>query len=149
MKITGVAPQIAIPTFAFLALAGSVQYLTRPFFSISKFHYTGLVVLAVILILAGLIMVAAVGRKLIRAYQADMLMTDGLYKVFRNPMYSAYLLFIIPGIVLLINSWLAFAAIILNFILFRILIRKEHKYLNRKHGMEYQRYLKKVWFKFL
>jgi len=149
MKITGVAPQIAVPTFGYLILVAYVQYLTSPVFTISKFHYFTLVVLAFIFILTGVVMVAFVGRKLIKAFQNERLMTDGLFRLFRNPMYSAYLLFIIPGIVLLINSWLAFTAIILNFILFRLFIRKEHHYLEQKFGAEYQKYLQKVWLKFL
>lgn len=148
MKITGVAPQIAVPTFAYLALIAYVQYLIQPMFAISEFHYSILIMGAIIFILAGILMVVSVGRKLLRAYKDKTLMTDGLFRIFRNPMYSAYLLFVIPGIVLLINSWLAFTAIILNYILFRIFIRKEHHYLEQKYGAEYQKYLQKVWLKF-
>ena len=149
MKITGVAPQIAVPTLAYLALMAYVQFLTRPVFTIAEFHYNVMITIAIIFIFIGIFMVASVGKKLMKAYRDKTLMTDGLFKIFRNPMYSAYLLFIIPGIILLINSWLALTALVLNFILFRLYIRKEHAYLEQRFGIEYQKYLDKVWLKFL
>jgi protein-S-isoprenylcysteine O-methyltransferase Ste14 len=64
-------------------------------------------------------------------------------------MYAAYLIFIIPGICLLFNSWLALTTLILNYILLQIFIKEEYRYLEETFGEEYESYLKKVWIKFL
>jgi protein-S-isoprenylcysteine O-methyltransferase Ste14 len=76
-------------------------------------------------------------------------MKDGLYKIFRNPMYDAYLIFVFPGLSLLVNSWLVMTTFIVNFILLQLFIREEYRYLENKFGDEYKTYLNKVWFKFL
>lgn len=149
MKITGAAPKIAIPTFLWIIITVIIDSITSPLFKITMKHYSTLLIIAVIMILIGAIMVIIVARKLLKSFKAGILMTDGLYKVFRNPMYAAYFLFIIPGICLLFNSWLVLTSVIINGILFKIFIREEHRYLEEKFGSEYNVYLEKVWIKFL
>jgi len=149
MKITGAAPRIAIPTFILLIITAVFDNILFPLFKITLYSYPTLVYAAIILIILGIIMVINTGKKLIKAYKSGILMTDGLYRVFRNPMYAAYLIFIIPGICLLFNSWLVLTTVLFNFILLQILIKEEYRYLEEKFGEEYQNYLKKVWIKFL
>jgi protein-S-isoprenylcysteine O-methyltransferase Ste14 len=93
MKITGVAPLIAIPTFIYLIIAIIISYSSDNQFNILNHDKIAVVVLRVILILIGIIMVAHCGRKLLSSHKKDKLMTDGLYKIFRDPMYAAYLVF--------------------------------------------------------
>jgi protein-S-isoprenylcysteine O-methyltransferase Ste14 len=149
MKITGVAPLIAVPTFIYLIITVIINYLTKPFFSIIKNDSAVLIYLGIALILPGIIMVANCGRRLLKSFDKNILMTGGLYKFFRDPMYVAYLIFVIPGICLLFNSWLVLTTIIINYVLYSILIKKEHKYLEEKFGAEYKNYLDEVIFKFL
>ncbi|MGE5457408.1 MAG: methyltransferase family protein [Methanococcaceae archaeon] len=149
MKITGAAPQIAIPTFLYMFLTIYIHYRTRPAFEITQNHKETLIIIAIVLIIIGATMVAAVGRKLLKSFKEGKLMTDGLFSIFRNPMYTAYLLFVIPGICLFFNSWIVLSTVIINFILYQMFIREEYRYLEKKFGKEYQDYLKKVWFKFL
>ena len=148
MKIAGAAPKIAIPTFIYLLFTIIIDYLTRPLFIIAQRNYSTLIILGIILILAGAIIVVNVSIKLQKSFKTNILMTDGLYKIVRNPMYVAYLIFVIPGICILFNSWLVLTTIILNYILLRIFIKEEYKYLEDKFGDEYKRYLSKVWIKF-
>ena len=149
MKITGVAPMIAVPTFLYMILTILVTYLADGKFKINAESNPVIVAVGVLLILAGVFIVASCGRKLLKSFDKDILMTDGLYKVFRNPMYAAYLIFIIPGISLLFNSWLTLTTIILNYILLSVLIKCEYQYLHKVFGKEYEEYLKKVLIKFL
>ncbi len=149
MKITGVAPQIASLTFAYLIIAAIIDSLNSPLFNITNESAATLAIAGIILIVLGAAMVLYCGRKLLKSFKNDKLMTDGLYKIFRNPMYAAYLLFIIPGICLILNSWLVLSTILVNYILFKILIQKEYKYLEEKFGDAYKKYLSAVWLKFL
>jgi protein-S-isoprenylcysteine O-methyltransferase Ste14 len=149
MKIAGVAPLIAGPTFVYMILTIIVSSFENPFFSMTKQNREALNIIGIILILLGIMMVISCARKLLNSFNSNLLMTDGLYKIFRNPMYAAYLLFIIPGICLLFNSWLVLTTIIINYILFTIFIRREHTYLQDKFGKEYEKYLEKVLIKFL
>jgi protein-S-isoprenylcysteine O-methyltransferase Ste14 len=149
MKIIGVAPHIAVPTFLYLILAIVLSYSANGMFAITQDGYAAIAVAGVVMIVTGVLMVASCGRKLLKSFNKGKLMTDGLYKIFRNPMYAAYLLFIIPGTALLFNSWLALTTIIVNYILFSVFIKREHSYLQEKFGKEYEEYLKKVLIKFL
>ena len=149
MKIAGVAPLIAIPTFLYLILAVVISLTATKIFTISTNHYFVLAAIGIVLITGGVLMVISCGRKLLKSFNSDLLMTDGLYRIFRNPMYASYLLLIIPGICLLFNSWLVLSTVVINYILFSVFIKREHRYLEEKFGSEYEEYLEKVFIKFL
>ena len=149
MKIAGVAPLIAIPTFLYLILAVVISLTATKIFTISINHYFVLAAIGIVLITGGVLMVISCGRKLLKSFNSDLLMTDGLYRIFRNPMYASYLLLIIPGICLLFNSWLVLSTVVINYILFSVFIKREHRYLEEKFGSEYEEYLEKVFIKFL
>jgi len=149
MNILGSSPFIAGPTLVYLIVTAVISVLLKPLFIITEMHYDSLIILGISLIVIGTLMVISCGRKLLKSFNKGLLMTDGLYKIFRNPMYAAYMLFVIPGICLFFNSWLVLTTVLLNYILFSIFIKREHKYLEEKFGSEYQSYLKKVYIKFL
>jgi protein-S-isoprenylcysteine O-methyltransferase Ste14 len=149
MKVLGVAPFIAAPTFLCLGLTIIISYLADGMFIITNSGYSILAGAGIILIVIGVLMVISCGRKVLKSFRSGKLMTDSLYRIFRNPMYAAYLIFIIPGICFLFNSWLALTTVIINYILFSIFIKYEHKYLHEKFRKEYEEYLTKVYFKFL
>ena len=149
MKILGVAPYIAAPTFLYLGLTIIISLLAGNMFITSNSGYSILEAAGIVLIVIGTLMVISCARKLLKSFNGGKLMTDGLYRIFRNPMYAAYLIFIIPGICFLFNSWLALTTVIFNYILFNIFIKREYLYLQEKFGEEYDEYLNKVLFKFL
>jgi protein-S-isoprenylcysteine O-methyltransferase Ste14 len=149
MKIAGVAQLIAVPTILYLIVVVVISFLTETSLSITENHHSVLLATGVLLIVTGVLMVISCGRKLFKSFNKDLLMTDGLYRIFRNPMYASYMLFIIPGICLLFNSWLVLTTVIANYILFTVFIKREHRYLEEKFGNEYEKYLEKVFIKFL
>ena len=149
MKITGAAPMIAVPTFLYLILTILITYFYEGIFKITSQSNTIIVTSGAVLIISGAVIVASCGRKLLKTFDKGILITDGLYKFFRNPMYAAYLILIIPGISLLFNSWLALTTVILNYVLFSFMVEREYQYLRDKFGKEYEDYLAKVLIKFL
>ena len=149
MKITGAALKIAILTIIYMFIAIYVDKLNYPLFKISLDNYSTLVVIGVIMVMIGVSMVIAVQGKLRKSFYSGLLMQDGLYKVLKNPMYDAYLIFVFPGLSLLLNSWLVMTTFIVNFILLQIFIREEYRYLDNKFDVEYKSYLNNVWVKFL
>ncbi len=148
MTIAGAAPKIAVLTFIFLAITIWVDYFTKPFFKITQNNYFILIIIGIIFIIIGTILIINVAIKLRKSFNSNILMTDGLYRIVRNPMYVSYLIFIIPGICLLFNSWFVFTSILFNLILFKIFIKEEYIFLENKYGEEYNKYLKKVKIKF-
>ena len=149
MKITGAAPMIAVPTFLYLIITILITYFSEGIFKITSQSNIIIVTSGAVLIISGAVIVASCGRKLLKTFDKGILITDGLYKFFRNPMYAAYLILIIPGISLLFNSWLALTTVILNYVLFSFMVEREYQYLRDKFGKEYEDYLAKVLIKFL
>ena len=78
------------------------------------------------------------------AYDADKLATTGLYGIVRNPMYAAWIVFIIPGLVLLTRSWPLFLTPPVAYIMFKLLIRRENEYLEKRFGDAYRKYRAEV-----
>ena len=136
MSILGIAPYIAAPTFLYLALTIVISYLAEGIFTITSSSYNFLAIIGIVMIIIGILMVISCGRKVLNSFGSGKLITDGLYGIFRNPMYAAYLIFAIPGICFLFNTWLALTTVILNYILFSILIKREYIYLQEKFGID-------------
>ena len=74
------------------------------------------------------------------AYNSDKLATTGLFGIVRNPMYAAWIVFIIPGLVLLTRSWPLFLTPLVAYAVFKLLIRRENEYLEKRFGDEYREY---------
>jgi protein-S-isoprenylcysteine O-methyltransferase Ste14 len=86
---------------------------------------------------------------MLSAYRKDQLATKGLYALFLNPMYTFQILLTVPGLLLLLNSWLTLLTVVPAFIAFKVFAKDEEKYLEKKFGSQYLDYREKVLFKFL
>jgi protein-S-isoprenylcysteine O-methyltransferase Ste14 len=72
------------------------------------------------------------------------ILSDGVYKISRNPVYVG-LIFIYLGIVFLFNSlWILPPLILVVFVMHHGVILREEKYLEQKFGAEYLNYKEKV-----
>ncbi|HZW40014.1 MAG TPA: isoprenylcysteine carboxylmethyltransferase family protein [Ignavibacteriaceae bacterium] len=149
MNVLGVGPKIGIPAFSYLITVIIIHYLTKPFFLITENNYSSLLIAGIILILLGIISLAYLGRKVIKSFNEEKLMTDGIYIVLRNPMYASYIIFIVPGLCLLFNSWIILTTVVIFYIVFHHYIKEEYKFLEEKYGEQYRMYLNKVKIKFL
>ena len=79
-----------------------------------------------------------------RAFKEHHLVTSGVYRLSRNPLYSAFIVFIIPGIALLTGNLLILVVTGCMFVCFKLQIHKEEEYLRRGFGDEYIKYARKV-----
>jgi protein-S-isoprenylcysteine O-methyltransferase Ste14 len=68
----------------------------------------------------------------------------GCDAIVRNPMYAAWIVLIIPGIVLLTRSWPLLPTPLVACIAFKLLIRRENKYLEERLGDDYRKYRAEV-----
>jgi protein-S-isoprenylcysteine O-methyltransferase Ste14 len=81
-----------------------------------------------------------IGRK----FAEHQLITAGVYRYSRNPMYAAFIVFLIPASALLLNDLLILLVSLVMFSVFKISIRKEEAYLRSEFGPEYQHYTERV-----
>lgn len=75
---------------------------------------------------------------------AHKLATDGVFRCCRHPVYASFVVFLVPGIFLILNSWLGLTTPIFMYTILCILVRKEEKYLENVFGVEYVEYKKRV-----
>jgi len=144
MPIWGVGPKIMAPTFVYLAVAGIATYLWPSIFLVQTVPYTFFLVPGVVLLTIGLPMLVIAVVSVKGAHKKDELATTGVFAVVRNPIYAAWIVFNIPGLVLLLRSWPMFFAPFLAYLLFKMLVGKEEKYLEDRFGQAYAEYKARV-----
>ena len=140
LNFFGVGPKIgriALPWLAVAIVASIIFKETFVYFTHSHrlLFYCGLA-----LILLGLVMYFMTLPKLLKGLKETKLVTSGAYYLCCNPLYTAIILFIIPGVSLLMNSWLVLTAGILAYILFKVYIENEYSEMELFFGDEYKKY---------
>jgi protein-S-isoprenylcysteine O-methyltransferase Ste14 len=90
----------------------------------------------------GLIFYVASLRAVMRAYNAETLVTGGVYGCCRHPLYASWVVFIAPGIALLLGSWIVLTTPVFMYFALRALVKKEEVYLESVFGDGYRAYLK-------
>ena len=110
-----------------------VSEVQRPFLCIGS-----------ILMAVALIFYFTTLRLMLPGIKNNRLITTGAYRFCRNPLYSALLLFLVPGLSLVLNSWLILTTAIVGYLIFRKFIHEEEELLERIFGGEYLKYKKKT-----
>ena len=140
LNAMGIGPKIGIIVLPWLAAS---IYLTVRFRAVFPFvsgetrvlDYAGIAVLA-----AGVIMYLFTVPALLKGIRETKLMTSGTFYLCCSPLYVSILLLIIPGISLMMNSWLVLSTSVIGYILFRVFIRSEYEEMERFFGEEYRSY---------
>lgn len=135
------------PIFASLSIAYSVivLFISRHFSPIFEIYFLAeqlRLLVGRVLLLAGFLFFVIAVRAVMKAYNDDALVTGGIYKYCRHPLYSAWVVMIVPGFVLMANSWLGLTAPIFMYFLVCRLVRKEEIYLENVFGEKYMEYKK-------
>ncbi len=95
----------------------------------------GIVILALALVCYGLTV-----KSLLMGLQNTRLMTTGTCHYCRNPLYATIILLVIPGLALVVNSWLVLTASLVGYITFKWNIHSEDEEMERFFGEEYRKY---------
>jgi protein-S-isoprenylcysteine O-methyltransferase Ste14 len=144
MSIIGIGFKLVIMTFLYSILIIVFSNSSRSSLKINFIPYDFLFILGIILLMVGIPFLIISMITLNKAYKADSLRTDGVYSICRHPLYSSWIIFIVPGIGLLSGSWIILTIPIIMYFIFRILIKQEELYLQNKFGEEYINYKNKV-----
>ena len=82
--------------------------------------------------------------QLVMGFPKGKLITRGAYGVCRNPIYSSFIVFILPAVSILTLTWVYFGVAAILYAGVRLFIGKEEKQLLHVFGDEYARYLARV-----
>ncbi len=99
-----------------------------------------------LLILTGLLTFVMSARQIHKAFREGRLETKGLYSLCRHPVYSSWLLLIVPGVVLLFNSMLGLTVPIFMYLILKKMVVEEEMYLEGKFGRRYLDYKRQTSF---
>ncbi|MBN1663712.1 MAG: isoprenylcysteine carboxylmethyltransferase family protein [Deltaproteobacteria bacterium] len=144
MSIWGVGPIFAFLSIGYGVTVLAISHYFDPTFRIPLIPKRLLSGLGVVLLLIGIPFFILSVKSVMKAYNSDLLVTRGVYGCCRHPLYSAWVVFIVPGIVLLVNSWIGLTVPLFMFFLLRRLVIKEETYLERVFDSEYKDYKKEI-----
>ncbi len=140
LNFLGSGPKIATVLLPWLALTIILSILYKGQFSYISDNPKPLNIAGIILLVFGLVIYATTVKLLLKGLKETKLVINGSYYLCQNPLYSSILLFIIPSISLLMNSWLILTSSIAGYIIFKFCIRKEYIELEKFFGDEYIKY---------
>jgi protein-S-isoprenylcysteine O-methyltransferase Ste14 len=140
LNFLGIGPKMATVLLPYLVLS---IVLSTHFKNVFVFTTSGdrtLLICGIVLLIIGLIFYGSTVSLLLKGLNETRLVTTGAYSLCQNPLYSSIVLFIIPALSLILNSWLVLSASITGYILFKIHIKKEYNELEKFFGDDYKRY---------
>ena len=140
----GVGPRIGRIVLPFWAVTIALTFI---FPSVFKFPagcktctlWSGIIFLALALVLYGITV-----RNLVSGLKEGRLVTTGAFRYCQNPLYAVLLLLVIPGVGLLLNSWLVLTTPVVGYIAFKKYIGGEYEKLKELFGDEYLDYQKRT-----
>ncbi|MFH1020806.1 MAG: isoprenylcysteine carboxylmethyltransferase family protein [Pseudomonadota bacterium] len=140
----GIGPPLAAFSILYCLVMYAATRHFAPLFSMNALPPMIRTILGTAFISAGIAFFITALKALTQAYNCGILKKDGVFAACRHPIYSAWIVFIVPGMAFLTNSWLGLTAPIAMYGLFKVLIKKEENYLQEKFGAEFARYKKNV-----
>lgn len=142
-SLLGVGPKILLTLCPFLVLFGILNSIFHAYIQIPIDFYW-MVILGSVLIIFGVLLFIYSERIIKPAHDASEFITTKVYAYIRHPMYASWGLGTIPGILCFFNSWFLFLILPIYYLIVRIYIIKEEKFLLTKFGKEYEYYKKRV-----
>lgn len=140
----GVGPIFALLSFAYAVVLEILVRLFKLYFPMDFMPYSILLIIAICLFLFGVPFFIIALISVHRAYSANRLIASGVFALCRNPVYSAWIVFFVPGLMLIRANWLGMTTPIFMYLLLHLLIKKEEDYIVSVFGQEYIDYKKRV-----
>jgi protein-S-isoprenylcysteine O-methyltransferase Ste14 len=138
----GVGPIYAAGSIVFVAILSAVSVSLLPRF-IMPYNLLvfalgiGLITVGVVILVIALVQVHS-------AFSSRKLVTSGVYAYMRNPVYAVWILFIVPGLILITGMLLLTIAPFVMYALLKALIGREEAYMELTFGKEYLDYKSRV-----
>jgi protein-S-isoprenylcysteine O-methyltransferase Ste14 len=148
MGAVGVGRKIMAPMFVTLIITALISYAFRPMFNYPvPVQWT--LALGVLFLVIGVPFWLLAVRTFLKARSRGQLATRGPFAVMPDPIYGSFIVFVMPGISLVLNWWPILLTSVIMFVALRMFIHEEDDALREKFGRQYEEYRKKVLIKFL
>ena len=140
LTFLGIGPKIGRVTLPYLAATIALSILFPAVFSFGIALEQPFLVAGIVLIVIAMVFYFTTLRLMLPAIRGNRLVTRGAYRLCRNPLYSALLLFLVPGLALLLNSWIILTTSVVGYLVFRKYIHEEEETLERLFGDDFRAY---------
>ncbi len=140
----GVGPRIMLITAPVLAAAIFFEIKSALFTEIVTGKSAEAGVIGWIWLIAGFAAFVATLIQFISNFPKGKLITTGMYACSRNPIYSCWIIFILPATGMIFNNWIFFAAALVMGIATTFLVREEEVQLLKCFGQKYYDYKNRV-----
>ncbi len=144
MTVLGIGPAIAIAAVIGLALVLVCHYMFGLAFSLPAPWQQILMGLGIVCLIVGAFFWLTGAFLVERAFKAHKLVVSGVFRFSRNPLYAAFIVFIVPGISFILNDLMVLLISVSMFIMFKAQIHKEEDYLGQEFGDEFRNYARGV-----
>jgi len=144
MTIWGIGWTLVLTGVPFAVVIGYLNSRFLPNLRLSFLPQAAAWIAGGILILCGVAMLFMSAGAVRKAFREGMLVTSGVFSLIRNPIYCAWIVLILPGIVLISRSVLLWLVPALMYVVFKMLIKKEDGFLEERFGDEYRQYRAKT-----
>jgi protein-S-isoprenylcysteine O-methyltransferase Ste14 len=140
----GIGPRIAASALIYAVLAAVATNIWPDACLLRPLSHPVFIAVAVVLLAIGVPLWVAGGISAMRAYNRDELTTTGVFALMRHPIYSAWIVFNLPGLALLSRSWPMLLTPVVAYAVFKSLIHVEDDYLQKRFGGAYVEYRARV-----
>jgi protein-S-isoprenylcysteine O-methyltransferase Ste14 len=144
LNFLGCGPKIARVAIPFLVVAIVLTIVYPAIFTFGPVMKMPLLIAGILLLAAGVICWAITVRYLLIGLKSTKLITNGPYALCRNPLYATILLLVVPGLSLVLNSWIILLTPVLAYIQFRSHIKTEYNEMEKFFGEAWKEYAKKT-----
>jgi len=140
----GVGPRIMLRTIPIVLVAIACGIFESELVNMNLFDNDLVKTFGWIWLLAGVATFAIALAQFITNFPKGKLISVGMYACSRNPIYSSWIIFILPALSLVLNNWLFFAAAYVMARSTISLVKEEEKELQQVFGKEYEEYKYRV-----
>jgi protein-S-isoprenylcysteine O-methyltransferase Ste14 len=144
LNFYGIGPKIGRIALPWFAVTIMVSLFYKSFFSIFNGESKILFYIGLAMVASGFILYFSTLPLLLKGIKETRLVTGGAYYLCRNPLYAAFLLLLLPGTALMLNSWLILSVPVVGYLLFKMNIRNECIEMEAFFGDEYKKYSAKT-----
>jgi protein-S-isoprenylcysteine O-methyltransferase Ste14 len=140
LNFMGIGPKVGLVVLPWLAVAIFLSVKFRSSFTYFADARKILFFSGLVLIVIGSILYFLTIPYLMKGLKNTELITTGTFYLCCNPLYASIILFIIPGLSLLMNSWLILTTSVAGFILMKLFIKSEYEEMERFFGDNFKKY---------
>ena len=144
MSRWGGGPAFSLLSAFCFAVAVALRFFLRQTFGMDFVPYHILLPIGTLLIAVGAAFWIWAVVSVMRSYNAKTLCTTGPFGICRHPVYASWTVFIVPGVALVMNSWIVLTVPIVMVAMLLLTVQQEEAYLRETFGQEYADYQRRV-----